>query len=124
MSDKLLPCLHCGHKKYRSYKNMEWKWVCKCDKCGAIGPPAETKAEAIGAWNRRYVCPDKNGKPVYAGDKVWVSGPLLGKRERVTSVLEPCVLFDGHPTATGDLKINDCEIEFIEESEREGCEGP
>ena len=23
-------------------------------------------------WNRRFVCPDKNGDKVYAGDEVWL----------------------------------------------------
>lgn len=28
-------------------------WLVECDKCGGNGPPADTEAEAITAWNKR-----------------------------------------------------------------------
>lgn len=43
-----------------------------------------TEAEAIAAWNHRFVCLDKNGNKVYAGDKVraqTISGWQEGKTE-------------------------------------------
>ncbi len=50
-----------------------WRVGCVNEKCSMakiLTHSYPTKAEAIAAWNRRYVCNDKNGKPVYAGDEV------------------------------------------------------
>ena len=75
MSEEPKNCPFCGGKaRYTHYINaINGGHVIHCDnfsmclllpKCGE-----DTEAEAIAAWNRRFVCPDKHGKPVYAGDK-------------------------------------------------------
>ena len=45
----------------------------KCARCLMEGPPERTREQAIAAWNRRYVCDDKNGKAVYADShfRIW-----------------------------------------------------
>lgn len=57
----------CGDKAAVLDVGGRFRVYCNNSRC-FIGPSRETEAEAIAAWNRRYVCPDKNGKPVYAGE--------------------------------------------------------
>ena len=66
---KLTACPYCGSDDCYVFPDISWFSV-RCRGCGAEGPIKDTLAEAIAAWNRRYVCPDKNGDPVYAGDEV------------------------------------------------------
>ncbi len=62
-------CLHCGSENSTFYP-IGRMWKVGCIDCQASGGLRATKAQATAAWNRRYVCPDKNGKPVYAGNEV------------------------------------------------------
>ncbi len=53
MSDKLLPCPHCGGEA-TPYVNIEvTKWIVACDECGASVPEESSEEEAAAAWNRR-----------------------------------------------------------------------
>ena len=75
MAEKLKPCLHCNGKATEKQTNKSRFTDAKlyrivCADCGIGTGWKNSLAEAIAAWNRRYVCPDKNGKPVYAGDEV------------------------------------------------------
>lgn len=38
---------------FQNYYTLPWRWRVKCDKCGAEGPIADSKQQAIDAWNRR-----------------------------------------------------------------------
>ena len=58
MSNELLPCPYCGENPQRAYHNDNV--MCDCNR-------AEMSKRD---WNRRFVCPDKNGDKVFAGDKV------------------------------------------------------
>lgn len=66
---KLAACPHCGSGSL-SMSNYHKPFYVFCDDCDADGPKERTEAKAIAAWNRRFVTLDKNGKPVFAGDKV------------------------------------------------------
>ena len=69
-------CPYCGKKpRYTHYINaISGGHVVQCDNfSGCTVRPrcaAETESEAWARWNKRYVCPDKNGEPVYAGNEV------------------------------------------------------
>lgn len=63
---ELAACLHCGCCEAEAYR-VPNSISMECNGCHAMGPPAETLAEAIAAWNKRYVRDDKNGEAVYAG---------------------------------------------------------
>lgn len=60
MSEKLKPCPFCGGKAW-AYSGTTyhfesgWGWICACKSCDAQGQIGETKAAAIGNWNRRTV---------------------------------------------------------------------
>lgn len=68
MSDKLLPCPCCNGKAEASeggFGPLDGDEILTihfvtCADCGLMST-GDTLAEAIAAWNRRYVCPDKNG---------------------------------------------------------------
>ena len=67
MSEKMLSCPFCGKEAKSDVELMgkSWDlWECSDDDCPNRG--CYTKEE----WNRRFICPDSNGKPVSAGDKV------------------------------------------------------
>ncbi len=78
MSDKLLPCHSCGATRGNALSVWEirgegWRVGCVNEKCvmaKVVTHPYPTEAEAITAWNKRFVCLDKNGDKVFAGDKV------------------------------------------------------
>lgn len=114
MSNELLPCPFCGTT------TIAWTSVPRgveliCTGCHIHGCEADTQEESARLWNRRFVCLDKHGEKVFAGDDVKVSGKLLGEPETTKAVHEPCVLFEGHPVAICDLMINHCDIELIKE---------
>lgn len=55
---ELKPCPFCEGKTvsiydYQNYYTLPYHWRVKCDKCGAEGPIADSKEEAIDAWNKR-----------------------------------------------------------------------
>ena len=76
MSNELLPCF-CGATRGNALAVWEiagegWRAGCVNEEClmaEVVTKPYPTEAEALAAWNRRFVCYDKNGKPVYAGDE-------------------------------------------------------
>jgi hypothetical protein len=84
---ELKRCLHCGNEeltvnigetpKANGPPRYDFTFVPRanviCQACGTSTTIFEGKnavAEAIAAWNRRYVCPDKHGKAVFEGNKV------------------------------------------------------
>ena len=44
---------NCSLYDFQDYHTLSWRWRVKCDKCGAEGPIADSKEEAIDAWNKR-----------------------------------------------------------------------
>lgn len=67
------PCLHCGseathapRERFRGKVNVNVAW------CESKGCPIRGLQMEIAAWNKRYVCLDKNKKPVYAGDEACI----------------------------------------------------
>lgn len=64
--EELKPCLHCGCTEAEAYR-IPCQIAMECNNCHAMGPSKPTKAEAIAAWNRRFVCHDKNKEPVKLG---------------------------------------------------------
>ncbi len=77
MSTELLPCPCCNGKAETSDGGfgpidampMFNLFFVGCTDCGLL-VAAKTLEQAIAACNRRFVCLDKNGKKVFAGDKV------------------------------------------------------
>ena len=65
-------CPHCGHEYWdiESSRLEPITFYGICENCHATGPDKPNQKEAIAAWNRRYVCDDKDGKKVFAGDTV------------------------------------------------------
>ena len=49
---ELRPCPFCGGSAQKVKSSGRWGWFVSCA-CAAVGPSAESKAEAIEAWNRR-----------------------------------------------------------------------
>lgn len=72
MSDKeLKPCPFCGTELCEIARSLtEYPYAVRCGWCHTEGPERPTKAEAIAAWNKRFVCLDEKGEPVCAGDEV------------------------------------------------------
>lgn len=77
MSNKLLPCPCCNGKAKTSdggfgpVNQDEVFSLCfvECVDCGLM-VAADTLDEALPLWIRRFVCLDKNGDKVFAGDEV------------------------------------------------------
>ena len=70
MSNKLCP--FCGAEpelisNNRHDTNRLRYWV-QCKECRQRGAIVATEAKAWAAWNRHFICLDKNGKKVYSGD--------------------------------------------------------
>lgn len=58
MTDGLKPCPFCGESNHISARGGApdyASWWIECEGCLTEGPAAETKAEAIVAWNRRIL---------------------------------------------------------------------
>ena len=75
---KLTACPFCGGRPvvWQIEKVEDWRVGCAHESCQMYRVTTlhkPTKAEAIAAWNRRYVCDDKNGDPVFVGDEVKIS---------------------------------------------------
>ena len=69
MSKEPIPCGNCGETTIPFRTDAELvQFVCGC--CGASGPWLHSQKECTAAWNRRFVCLDKNGDKVFAGDEV------------------------------------------------------
>lgn len=66
MSTELLPCPYCGEEPV-----IRGEGVVMCNNTKEL---CQNRASVftLAAWNRRFVCPDKNGDKVFAGDTVWV----------------------------------------------------
>lgn len=54
-----IQCVYCGSDRIRASmpEGTHNFWAVSCQGCEAMGPPAETRAEAIAAWNRRAPAP-------------------------------------------------------------------
>ncbi len=64
---------------------------CPNDDCEIVG-----LGIPIAAWNRRFVCPDSNGKAVFAGNEVRLSCNDKPTEPRVgIATLPPCITLDG-----------------------------
>ncbi len=79
MSNELLPCPFCGGEgrimTALDHHAKAMRFCTTCTSCRAdMYHWVNTEAEAIAAWNRRYVCLDKNGDKVFAGDQVKCCG--------------------------------------------------
>jgi len=84
--EKLKNCPFCGSDDVvsiydRSLNPKHRVFQCVCDNCHVNGELYRTEAEAAAAWNRRFVCKDKNGESVYEGNIVFAVG--LGKKMKV-----------------------------------------
>ena len=76
MSNELLPCPFCGGEGRLNHTAIGTQFFPQivCMKCFLKCEPCQSAAEAIAAWNKRFVCLDKNGDKVFAGDRVRI-GP-------------------------------------------------
>lgn len=52
MSEELKPCPFCGGSTQKVKSSGRWGWFVSCA-CAAVGPSADSRDEAIRAWNRR-----------------------------------------------------------------------
>ncbi len=52
MSEELKPCPFCGGSMQKVKSSGRWGWFVSCA-CAAVGPSADSRTEAIRAWNRR-----------------------------------------------------------------------
>lgn len=52
VSEELKPCPFCGGNAQKVKSSGRWGWFVSCS-CAAVGPSADSKEEAIAAWNRR-----------------------------------------------------------------------
>ncbi len=107
---ELKKCPFCGGEA-KNEIDMPWRFV-QCCQCGTTGPEFYSAAEAESAWNKRYVCDDKNGKALFVGDPVkhchgtgtlvadMVGGIGIKVHENLTIALTP---------------LESCHIELIEE---------
>jgi hypothetical protein len=67
-NEDLKPCPCCGQwPRTRLTQQNQTEFRCKTEGC-----PLSLGWCSVAAWNRRYVCPDKNGEAVFAGDGVRV----------------------------------------------------
>ncbi len=100
--ETLLNCPYCGGK----IVIVEGTKIgsCQDEACPICDVPIK-----LIAWNRRYVCPDRHGKPVYAGDRA-KAADCEGKVDRLGGI---CIESeDGHLH-----HVWPSEIELIEKSE-------
>lgn len=115
---ELVACPFCGGEaayKYLPNLGVKISHAIGCTGC-SVKVFAQTEAEAIVAWNRRYVCDDKNGEAVYAGDEVGIHWPGEEKSKAiVTFDLRWGYLFEDEPDAWTYDEVG--EIELIQGSE-------
>ncbi|MGX8696316.1 MAG: Lar family restriction alleviation protein [Prevotella sp.] len=52
MRAKTRPCPFCGGDAQKVKESSRWGWFVSCA-CAAVGPSADSREEAIEAWNRR-----------------------------------------------------------------------
>lgn len=114
MSDILLPCHSCGATRGNALSVWEirgegWRVGCVNEKCvmaKVVTHPYPTEAEAITAWNRRYVRLDKNGKAVFAGDEVKITASDSSDGCEGKIQLLVCIPIDGVPMPVEYLREN------------------
>ncbi|KKL11967.1 hypothetical protein LCGC14_2540440, partial [marine sediment metagenome] len=88
MSNKLCP--YCGNEP----QPRGTRWVmCVTEDC-----PNRASAFTPEQWNKRFVCLDKNGDKVFAGDNIRLTAKEIGKDDdpfESVITLEPCISQDG-----------------------------
>ncbi len=80
MSNELLPCPCCNGKTIICKPlHQITGWVIRCTKACCLEMGLSTGQDShedleklIAAWNRRFVCLDRNQEKVFAGDEVWL----------------------------------------------------
>ena len=93
MSEKLLPCCHCGTEKEGTEPIIiGGAYQVVCQECQSSTGLHNTPEEAIAAWNRHFVCLDSNGKKVFKGDRVVCS---IG--DRVYPVHDTVIISENTP---------------------------
>ena len=114
MSNKLCP--YCGSE----VKVVEGT---KIGSCPHEGCPIADVPIRLTAWNRRHVCPDKNGDPVFSDSHINIE---LGDGSEHECFLQYqqhqwwATDIDATFGVRMDFKLSECvEIELIEESESE-----
>ncbi len=102
MSTELLPCLHCGAEpKETTFES--WKYYCPTKHC-----PLYRIAMNEAAWNRRFVCLDKNGDKVLAGDVIrYTPRGQAGKKHRWCK----CEIMELRPPRYGYGLVGDNDFE-------------
>lgn len=77
MNEKRKPCPHCGEEPYKTARSEIWR----CSNYKGRCPLAIANVDfTLEQWNRSFVCHDKDGKKVFAGDEV--SFILTGQKSR------------------------------------------
>ena len=116
MSKAELKCPYCGGDELIATDvGGGLPWHILCERCLQKGPKAPTFEIAWAAFRRRYVYPDKNGEPVYAGDEVTVTADCLPHPEIAEMTLGPILDIDGE-VAFSSLYEHGAEIELVEKS--------
>ena len=113
MSTELLPCPFCGWPAESNAGGLD----IYCS--NQYGCDAFDCSMSVKDWNRRFVCLDKNGDPVYAGNKVRLG---CGCCEYVIELRNGFAVpvDDGQSQVHGkDINVWECEIELIKEDKHE-----
>ena len=88
------PCPYCGSEVYAGpHKHIPNKSIVRCGSTGegcpffpSSGPIENSEVpKYLAAWNRRFVCPDKNGDKVFAGDRA-KTADCEGKVDRLAGI--------------------------------------
>lgn len=81
MSTDLLSCPFCGSKAELVSEHVSWQVRCTGGQQCATWPVTRWRDKniVVAAWNRRFVCLDKNGDKVFAGDEVKLHGTSVGR---------------------------------------------
>ena len=105
MSNELLPCPFCGGEA-KPLKNYRMSGVCVGCEHSIENPRPPIQCLCCGGvmmgsaehWDRRFVCLDKNGDKVFAGDNIRLTAKEIGKDDdpfESVITLEPCISQDG-----------------------------